>query len=95
MSLTPKERQSLLAASHALKPVVVLKAGAVPPAAVEQVRRSFAHHELIKVRVNADSGGECDATGADLAAQVPCELVKRIGRIVLLYRRVQEDGAEE
>jgi len=92
MPLTPKERQTLVAASHPLKPVVVLKSGPVPPAVVEQVRRGFAHQELIKVRVQADSGEECDETGAELAVQVPCEVVKRIGRIVLLYRPAEADG---
>jgi RNA-binding protein len=76
----------MLAASHALQPVVSVSAGNLTDAAVEQVRTCFAHHELVKARIHADSGAECDAAAVELVARVPCELVRRIGRIALLYR---------
>lgn len=89
MPLTSRERQELIAASHRLKPAVTLSAdeGAVPVAAVEQVRRAFASHKLIKVRVKADEGTAADAVAAQLAAEAACEVVKRIGRVVILYRQ--------
>lgn len=85
MALTPKQRQALVAASHRLKPAVTVGAGNVSDSAVAQVRAAFAGHELIKIRVNADDGPVCDATATDLVQRVPCEVVKRIGRVVLLY----------
>ncbi len=88
MGLTGKERRTLLAESHRLRPVATIAAGELSDGAVEHVRASFVGHELLKVRIHADSGEECDATAAELARRVPCELVKRIGRVVLLYRAV-------
>ena len=86
MALTPKQRQALVAASHRLKPAVTVGTGDVSDSVVAQVRAAFAGHELIKIRVNADDAPTCDAIAADLAHRVPCEVVKRIGRVVLLYR---------
>ena len=85
MGLTAKERRTLLAESHRLRPVAVIAAGELSEGAVEHVRASFAGHELLKVRIHADSGEECDTAATELARRVPCELVKRIGRVVVLY----------
>jgi len=86
MPLSAKERQALLAESHPLKAVATLSADALTDAAVEHVRAAFVGRELLKVRIQADSGDECDAAAADLARRVPCELVKRVGRVAVLYR---------
>jgi RNA-binding protein len=86
MPLSPKERQALLAESHPLKAVATLSADAMTDAAIEHVRAAFVGRELLKVRIPADSGDECDAAAADLARRVPCELVKRVGRVAVLYR---------
>jgi RNA-binding protein len=83
----------MLAASHALQPVVTVSAGNLTDAAVAQVRACFAHHELVKARIHADTGDECDVAAVELAARVPCELVRRIGRVALLYRpRTSQDA---
>jgi RNA-binding protein len=86
MPLTSQERRDLLAASHATQALVTVSADNLTEAAIAQVRACFAHHELVKARIHADTADECDAAAAELAARVPCELVKRIGRIALLYR---------
>jgi RNA-binding protein YhbY len=41
---------------------------------------------LGKVRIHADSGAECEQAAAELAQRVPCEVVSRVGRVVLLHR---------
>lgn len=86
MALAAKQRQALVAASHHLRPAVTLAAGEVSASVVAQVQSAFAGRDLIKIRVNADDGAACDALAAELAQRVPCEIVKRIGRVVLLYR---------
>jgi RNA-binding protein YhbY len=40
-------------------------------AVVEHVRRHLAEHELVKVRIRADSRTECEQAAAVLAARVP------------------------
>jgi RNA-binding protein len=86
MAMTAKDRRQLLADSHRLSPAVTLKAGELSDAMLAQVRSSFTRQALVKVRINADSAAECDSLAAELAEGVPCELVKRIGRVAVLYR---------
>ncbi len=86
MPLTAKRRQALIAASHHLKPVVTLATGDVSASVVAHVQAAFVGREILKVRINADRAEECDATATELAKRVPCEIVKRIGRVVLFYR---------
>ncbi len=86
MPLTAKQRQAFVADSHQLKPAVILAAGDVSASVIMHVQTAFAGRELLKVRINADRGAECDATAAELAKHVPREIVKRLGRVVLLYR---------
>ena len=94
MTLTAKERRKLLAESHTLKPLVVASASKLTSDVVEHVRAALAGQRLMKVRLHADSGAECDAAAVTLARDVPCEIVKRVGRIVVLYRREPESDAE-
>jgi RNA-binding protein len=85
MALSAKQRRSLLAESHQLKPAVMLAPGPLSESAVRQVREAFRGRELIKVRVQSDSRGDCDDVAEQLAARVPCEIVKRVGRVVVLF----------
>lgn len=94
MPLDPKLRRQLAAQGHHLKPAVHLVAERLGASAVQQVRECLAAHPLIKVRIQADTGKECDAAAAELAAAVPCELVKRVGRVVLLYPAAPGAAAE-
>ena len=90
MALSAKERRALLGSSHRLKPAVTLAAGVVSDGAVAHVRAALRDHRLLKVRVTSDERRECDAVAAELARRVPCELVKRVGRTILLYQRGPE-----
>lgn len=86
MGLSAQERRALLAASHRLRAAVTLAADDVSEAAVAHVRAAFSTRTLLKVRIAADSAAGCDAAAAELARRVPCQVVRRIGRVVLLYR---------
>ncbi len=86
MPLPSKLRQSLLARAHQLKAAISVPADGITDAIAAHVRAAFARSDLLKVRIHADSGAETDAAAAELCARVPCELVKRIGRVALLYR---------
>lgn len=93
MSLTPRQRQDLLRASHSLRAVATLQAGDLSPGGLANIRAALANRELIKVRVRAETPQECDAAAVQIARAIPCELVKRVGRVVVLYRPAQSDDA--
>lgn len=86
MSLSSQQRHDLMARGHRLKATITV-AGELPSqSAVDHVRRTFSGRDLFKVRVNTEDRDTCDRVGAALAEAVPCELVQRIGRVLLLYR---------
>ena len=100
MAITPQQRRALLVEGHHLKPVATLAAGELSDGAVAHVRAAFTGRELVKLRVNADSGAECDGLAEELARRVPCEVVRRLGRVLLVYRAaepviLQDDIAAE
>lgn len=92
--LSSAQRRELLKQSHHLKAAATFSAESLGAGAVDHVRQMLIRHETVKVRINADSGEECDAAAADLAAGVPCELVGRIGRVVILHRAASDSGGE-
>lgn len=86
MPTDAKHRRTLSAKGHHLKATVSVSADELSDAVIAHLRRSFAGRELLKLRIHADGRDECDAVAAELARRVPCEVVRRIGRVLLLYR---------
>jgi len=84
--LTPAEKQKLIGQSHGLKPAVQIGKAGLTDAVVEQVRRAFNNAELLKVRILRDDRDELDAIARTLADKAGAVLVKRIGKVAILYR---------
>jgi RNA-binding protein len=80
-------KKQLRAKAHALKPIVITGQAGVTEAVLNEINLGLDHHELIKVRVNAEdreqrkerSGQICEKTGA--------ELIQSIGHVITLYRQ--------
>ena len=87
VSLTSRQRRELSARGHKLEARLTLSAepAGLSESVVEHVRRYLAERELIKVRLRTDDRSVCEASARELAERVPCELVQRVGRVVLLY----------
>lgn len=85
MALSSQERRRLLAASHHVQTVVTIAGGPLAPATLSHVRTALRSHDLIKVRIGTEDRREFADTARALAEQVPCELVKAIGRVAILY----------
>jgi RNA-binding protein len=85
--LTAKQRQFLKSLAHGLEPLVQVGNKGVSDSLVEQIRDQLVAHELIKVRVNTESTVNPADIGEDLAQRTRSELVQRLGRVLVLYRR--------
>jgi RNA-binding protein len=90
LSLSPETRRRLLAESHALSARISVAGPDLSEGAIEHIRQALRHHPLLKVRLNGDDRSANDDLAARLAAAVPCELVRRIGKIAILYREPSE-----
>jgi len=86
MPLTSTQRRTLAASAHTLSPAVTLAESEISDSTAEHVRRQFLATELIKVRVNTRERDVFATVIEQLAAKVPCEIVRRIGRVAILYR---------
>jgi RNA-binding protein len=89
MAITPQQRRALMVEGHHLKPIATVAAGELSDGAVAHVRAAFVGRPLVKLRVNVDSGAECDVLAEELARRVPCEVVGRLGRVLLVYRAAE------
>jgi len=88
-SLMPsgKLRRSLRAHGHRLSPIVHVGKAGVTAAVVKQVEQALADHELVKLKVDADSPDDRFAAADQLAAQPGVNVVQILGRAILIYKR--------
>ncbi|MDH3354225.1 MAG: ribosome assembly RNA-binding protein YhbY [Chromatiales bacterium] len=90
MSLTKTQIRHLRGLGHTLKPIVILGGSGFSDGVAAELNQSLEHHELMKVRVNAEDREERDLLIEKLCASAHCELVQRIGHIALVYRSAEE-----
>lgn len=83
----PELKKILRAKAHALKPVVITGQHGVTPAVLHEINLALAHHELIKVRVNAAAREERAAMTEQICADAAAELIQAIGHVITLYRK--------
>jgi RNA-binding protein len=87
--------KKLLGRSHPLKPVVVVGHAAVSDAVIEQVKRVLRTHDLIKVRIEIAGRDEVQAAAEQIAQKSEAALVKRIGKVAVLYRPLEYKAGEK
>jgi RNA-binding protein len=80
-------RRSLRAHGHHLSAIVQIGKGGVSRGVVKQVEQALADHELVKVRVDADSPADRFAAADALAGQPGVSVVQVLGRAILVYKR--------
>jgi RNA-binding protein len=88
-SLMPsgKLRQALRGHGHHLSPIVQIGKGGLSPSVIKQVEQALADHELVKLRVDADSPADRFAVADELAALPGVNVVQIVGGVVLIYKR--------
>lgn len=87
MPLNERQKRHLRALAHQRKPVVIVGGAGVSDPVIAEIDIALAHHELIKVRVNAaDREGRAGLI-EDILQRTGSELVQRIGHVAVLYRR--------
>lgn len=90
MALNSRQRQFLKAQAHSLNPVVMLGNDGLSEAVIKEMEASIAHHELIKIKLNA---GETRKEQAQAAADaVKAELISVVGRTAVLFRQDKENS---
>jgi len=80
-------RRSLRAHGHHLSPIVQIGKGGVSAGVLKQVEQALGDHELVKVRVDADSPEDRFAAADALGAHPGVNVVQVVGRAILVYKR--------
>lgn len=86
MPLTPQDRKRLKAVGHHLNAILIFGDKGLNEGFVEELNLRLEDHELIKVRVNAETREDRREIVTALCEAGECELVQLIGKIALLYR---------
>jgi len=84
--LTARQRHALRARAHGLKPLVIVGEGGAADGVIREIDRCLAHHQLVKVRVNAADRAQREGLIERIRAATRAELVARVGHVATLYR---------
>lgn len=87
LTLTHPQKRYLKTLAHARKPIVIIGDHGLTPAVLHEILLALDHHELVKVRVNAEDRVQRDALIEAVCAASEATLVQRVGHIATLFRR--------
>ncbi len=91
--LTPQDRRALRARAHHLHPVVSIGQHGLTPRVLHEIDVALTAHGLIKVRVHSDDRAAREAMLAQVCAQLHCEPVQHLGKLLIVWRARDEDDA--
>ncbi len=86
MPLTQAQRRHLRKLTHHLKPVVIVGSAGLTEGVLAEIDSALAHHELVKVRVNAADRDERQAMIERIAENTGADWVLSIGHVAAFYR---------
>ncbi len=90
MSLSQNQRRHLRKLAHHLKPVVIIGNAGLAENVIAEIDSALAHHELIKVRLNAGDKQERQSMIDAIVAGTGADWVLSIGHIAAFYRTAEE-----
>jgi RNA-binding protein len=86
LEITSRERSTLRAAAHPLRPVVLIGDNGLSDAVLKEIDLNLNAHSLIKVRANSQDRTERDVTLGKICETLSCAAVHHLGKMLILYR---------
>ncbi len=86
MKLNRNQTSHLRSLAHKLKPVVIIGGNGLTENIINEIIAQLEHHELIKVRVNAEERDDRKAMIEEICLQCNAALVQSIGHIGVFYK---------
>ena len=93
MELTGKQKRSLRALGHHLRPVMTIGKQGLGAAVLEQLEANLLAHELVKVKVLKTCPLPAPAVADALTGSTGAVLAQSVGRTLLLFRPHPEQPA--
>ena len=91
MPLSGKDKRTLRARAHHLKPVVSIGAAGMSEGVLAELDVALDQHELVKLRIAADDREQRKDLIDSLCRRANAELIQRIGHTAVLFRERPED----
>ncbi len=88
--LDNRQKRYLKTLVHARKPVVIIGDSGLTPAVLNEINLALDHHELIKVRINAEDREGRAQFIEQICQTLKAELVQRVGHVAALFRHNPE-----
>lgn len=88
--LSTSQRKAFIARAHKLEPVVIVGVKGLTEEVVKEIDAALKAHELIKVRAPALERGAREGAIAEITSRTGAELVQRIGKVFVIYRKSDE-----
>lgn len=90
MSLTSIQKRQLKGQAHKLKPFVIIGNHGLTEAVHNEIEQVLNDHELIKIRINADTREDRREMTTAICEQHGATLLQTIGHIIVIYRASQK-----
>jgi len=90
MSLSEKQKRHLRGLTHQRKPVVIIGGAGLTENVMVEIENGIAHHELLKVRINADNRAARRAMIEQICTRTNSELIQAIGHTASFYRPAEK-----
>jgi RNA-binding protein len=88
--LTRPFLKTLATKAHALHPIVIIGGKGLTASVHKEIEAALLAHELVKIRVNADSREERKVMVDEIISEHESTLVQQIGHILVIYRQKPE-----
>ena len=85
--LTSKQKRYLRTVAHPRKPIVIIGGGGLSTAVLNELKLALEHHELVKVRIQAEDRDTRQSIIEHICNALEAELVQRVGHVATLYKR--------
>lgn len=86
MTLRGKQKRYLRSQAHHLQPIFQIGKGGLNDAMIVQIGEALEKRELIKVSFLQNTEEDPEEVGVVLEEYLGCEVVQKIGKILVLYR---------
>ncbi len=90
MKLNRKQISHLRSLAHKLKPVVMIGDKGLTENVINETIEQLEHHELIKIRINAEERNDRKAMIEEICQQCNVTLVQSIGHIGVFYKTAKQ-----
>lgn len=87
MSLSKTQLKFLAQRCHALNPVIMIGQKGLTPEVLKELDKALTQHELIKIKIAAETRADCQDIMTAICQQDAVERVQVIGKTLSVFRR--------